>query len=98
MCIRDRYNPAYRGKLGVGYLDAGAALSKDEGIAPEPVTDLQVEWKYSSAFLTWSVTRDEDNGKAAYYHIYWSTQSLEGIDVYKRQGQWDLPGLEMPYR
>ena len=31
-------------------------------------------------FLTWSVTRDEDNGKAAYYHIYWSTQSLEGID------------------
>lgn len=76
----DQYNPAYRGKLGVGYLDAGAALSKDEGIAPEPVTDLQVEWKYSSAFLTWSVTRDEDNGKAAYYHIYWSTQSLEGID------------------
>lgn len=24
----DQYNSAYRGKLGVGYLDAGAALSK----------------------------------------------------------------------
>lgn len=76
----DQYNPAYRGRLGVGYLDAGAAISKDEGIAPDPVTDLLVEWKYSSAFLTWSVTRDEDNGKPAYYHIYWSPQPLEKVD------------------
>lgn len=76
----DQYNPAYRGRLGVGYLDAGAAISKDEGIAPDPVTDLLVEWKYSSAFLTWSVTRDGDNGKPAYYHIYWSPQPLEKVD------------------
>ena len=76
----DRYNPSFRGNLGAGYVDAAAALQSDEGIAPDPVTDLQIEWSYNSALLTWSVTRDEDNKTAAYYQVYWSTEPLENID------------------
>lgn len=76
----DVYNPYYAGKMGVGYMDAAGALQVDEGIAPEPVTDLQVTWKSNSAVLNWSVTRDEDNGVPEKYYIYWSSQSLNNID------------------
>lgn len=74
------YNPTYRGKLGSGYLDAAMALQVDQGIAPDPVTDLAIEWGANFANLTWTVTRDEDNGSPDRYTIYWSTQSLNGID------------------
>lgn len=75
------YNTSkYSGKLGRGYIDAGIALQIDEGIAPEPVTDLQISWKARSASLKWSVTEDEDNGTPDKYKIIWSQQALDHVD------------------
>lgn len=79
----DQYNPTYTGKLGVGYVDAAAALQADEGIAPDPVTDLQVEWGANSVVLSWSVTKDDDNGTPDSYNVYVSTSPLDTIDFSK---------------
>lgn len=81
----DQYNPTYTGKLGVGYVDAAAALQVDEGIAPDPVTDLQVEWGANSVVLSWSVTKDDDNGTPDSYNVYVSTNSLDTIDFSKTE-------------
>lgn len=76
----DEYNYPYKKELGSGYIDAGKALLEDKGIAPDPVTDLQIAWGSSSMLLTWSMTADEDNGVPKTYNVYWSLQSLENID------------------
>lgn len=76
----ERYNSAYLGKMGVGYVDAAAALQVDYHIAPDPVTDLAVEWYANSVKLTWSVTADEDNGTPARYHIYVSPDGFGDVD------------------
>lgn len=76
----DQYNSAYFGKMGVGYVDAAAALQVDQGIAPEPVTDLTIEWASNSVKLTWSVTADEDNGTPAQYNIYVSPTALKDVN------------------
>lgn len=83
----DRYQDApYKGKLGVGYIDAALALRIDNGIAPEPVTDLRASWLSNSVGLTWTVTADDDNVKAYRYDIFLSKEALdedadlEGLD------------------
>ncbi len=76
----DQYNRAYVGKMGAGYVDAAAALQVDEKIAPDPVTDLQVEWASNSVVLTWSVTRDEDNGTPVKYNVYASSNGWDHVD------------------
>lgn len=70
------YNPGYKDKLGKGYIDANIALGKDEGIPPEPVTDLQTQFYPTRATFTWTITKDEDNGVPMRYDIAYSTQSL----------------------
>ena len=76
----DQYNRAYFGKMGIGYVDAAAALQVDEGIAPEPVADLNIEWQSNSVKLTWSVTKDEDNGTPAQYNVYVSRTAWNDVD------------------
>lgn len=76
----DQYNSPYIGKMGIGYVDAAAALQVDENIAPEPVTDLKIEWHSNSVELTWSVTKDEDNGTPAQYNVYVSETAWNGVD------------------
>ncbi len=76
----DQYNSAYIGKMGVGYVDAAAALQVDNGIAPEPVTDLEIEWHSNSVELTWSVTKDEDNGTPARYNVYVNSSAFDGVN------------------
>lgn len=77
----DQYNRNYAGKMGAGYVDAAAALVVDEGIAPEPVTDLNVEWGSNSVVLSWSVTADADNGTPDKYNVYISTNSWDQVDL-----------------
>lgn len=76
----DRYNSPYIGKMGVGYVDAAAALEVDNDIAPDPVTDLEIEWHSNSVKLTWSVTADEDNGTPARYNVYVSPNAFGDVD------------------
>ena len=77
----DQYNAGYRGKMGVGYIDAALALQEDRGIAPEPVADLAITWGAASVLLKWSVTSDEDNGTPDRYDIYVKTQSFDNMDL-----------------
>lgn len=72
----DAYNPGYKDKLGKGYIDASMALGSDEGIAPDPVTDLHVDYYPTRALFSWTITRDEDNGTPMRYDIAYSTQPL----------------------
>lgn len=87
----DVYNPAYRGRMGVGYIDAALVLQTDRGIAPDPVTDLKAVWGSVYTVLNWSVTRDEDNGVPDHYDVYLDTlpladRDLTGMDVKETVG------------
>lgn len=76
----DTYNSSYVGKMGAGYIDAGTLIQTDEGIPPQEVKDLSINWKSTKATLTWSVTKDEDNGTPTLYEIYWSNQPLNTLN------------------
>lgn len=77
----NQYNPLYTGKLGKGYIDANLALGQDKGIAPDPVTDLEVSWLPTRANLSWTITRDEDNIVPMRYDLAYSTQAIsESLD------------------
>ncbi len=67
-------NPKYRGKIGVGYIDAFRALEGTiETIAPKPVGELKAkDIKYYDTTISWLVPADEDAfTEVAYaYDIY----------------------------
>ncbi len=67
-------NPKFRGKIGVGYIDAARALdAKIETLAPQEALNLNVkELEYYDARIKWQVSEDEDAyTKVAYaYDIY----------------------------
>lgn len=83
----DVHNPGYRGKLGKGCIDAGMALGKDEGIPPDPVTDLELRCYPTRVTFAWTVTRDEDNGVPMRYDLAYSTQALPDSLDYARLPQ-----------
>ncbi|MDR1755659.1 MAG: S8 family serine peptidase, partial [Culturomica sp.] len=72
----DGHNPTLKGKLGSGYVDAALCLQTDQGIAPDPVDDLTLQWASNSVLLRWNVTRDEDNGVPFQYDLYISSEPL----------------------
>lgn len=77
----DTYNPAYKGKMGAGYIDASMVLGGGSGIPPQSVEDLKASWKAFSVDLNWVVPVDEDDEKPASFEIYWSTSSLSGVNL-----------------
>ncbi|KAA6348816.1 Thermophilic serine proteinase, partial [termite gut metagenome] len=74
----DAYNPGYVGKLGVGMIDAYAALTGkvDVVVDMNPVTDLTGVWDTYSVSLTWS---DPNGSGVTEYDIYWSQNSLADV-------------------
>lgn len=83
----NQYNPAYKDKLGKGYIDAALALGRDEGIAPDPVTDLQLQGLPTRLKLTWTITKDDDNGVPMRYDIIYSAQPLPADPDYSNLPQ-----------
>lgn len=64
---------ALKGKMGVGFIDAGYALSEPEKTAPKKVEEIKVlEANYYDAKISWTVTADEDavTQTAFAYDIY----------------------------
>ena len=56
--------------MGSGLLNAELALSEDNGIPPNVITDLDVVDTFStSVLLTWTAPSDDDTGNAALYTI-----------------------------
>ena len=73
----DSYNPAYIGKLGTGAIDAASVIADNAGIAPEKITDLQVEGATQEfAILKWTVPADNDDGQPMSYDIYYHTEPI----------------------
>ena len=71
----DELNPAYKGKLGKGYIDAEAAFESDTKIAPEKVGTLTLTPDFVDITAEWSIAKDE--GKtAAFYRLYISPNDL----------------------
>lgn len=69
-------DPTLKGKVGVGYVDAGIAVNDPEKVAPEAPSDLStIQVNYYDAKVSWSVTSDTDasSGIAFAYDVYIST-------------------------
>ena len=76
----DSYNPEYKGRLGVGLIDAYLAVSMDRGIDPDPVTDLRHSDTAGEVELTWTVPEDGDDGRANSFILMWRVGTLENPD------------------
>lgn len=77
----DAENPRYKGKLGVGYVDAYAALTlMNEDKAPDKpqflVDKSQKEAGYVDLNIYWTVPKDEDDGTPIKYKLYMSDKEL----------------------
>lgn len=66
-------NASYRGKMGVGYIDAAIALSAPEKVAPAQVEKINIKTLgFYDATISWNVTGDTDalTKRAFSYAIY----------------------------
>lgn len=72
----DAHNPAYAGRLGLGYIDAARALDENGNKKPGNVTDLTAEAEYTALTLSWSAVMDEDDGTATKFLLYFSDKAL----------------------
>ncbi|MBS2099430.1 S8 family serine peptidase [Carboxylicivirga linearis] len=77
----DSYNPDYEGKLGIGIVNAAAALADLNAPAPAIVSDLYVESYQNTIDCRWSVTGNTDLLKATNYTFYYSNSSFSMDDV-----------------
>ncbi|MGI6074561.1 MAG: S8 family serine peptidase [Fermentimonas sp.] len=91
----DKYNPYYKGQLGVGLVDAYTALTLvNHEIAPEKPKFLVDKFKdndFTSIDVYWTVPADEDDGTALRYKLYISEEELNK-DNYKEKGKLAGPG------
>ncbi len=72
-------NPNYNGMLGSGRINALKALTVNEGIAPNMVTDLAASLvSFDGLRLTWTAPEDQDNEKASSYILKMSTSAING--------------------
>ena len=76
----DELNPAYKGKLGKGYIDAEAAFESDTKIAPEKVGTLTLTPDFVDITAEWSIANDEDK-TAAFYRLYISPNDLTAENI-----------------
>lgn len=72
----DEINPQYRGKLGVGYIDATKALAVDMQKLPEAVKAVKVDEGFDTLTLHFDAVADEDDGSALYYQLYYGDLKL----------------------
>ena len=76
----DELNPAYKGKLGKGYIDAEAAFESDTKIAPVKVGTLTLTPDFVDITAEWSIAKDEDK-TAAFYRLYISPNDLTAENI-----------------
>lgn len=69
-------NPATKGRMGRGYIDALAALSPMGNKAPNAVSDVTVGESMTGLRISFKTVADEDDVKAISYKIYASTTPI----------------------
>lgn len=86
----DEQNPGFEGKLGVGYLDAYAAVrNQNEDKAPDAPKinkEKSSDTQYTSIKVYWEVPKDADDEQASFYKLYSSTEKLTASN-YKQKGK-----------
>lgn len=65
-------NEQYRGKYGIGYIDATKAMNMGDGEAPSAVTDLDLQAAQDYIMASWTIPASSDNVVASHI-IYYST-------------------------
>jgi len=78
------YNSSYTGQLGVGLIDAYAALG---GFAAPEKPSTSTTWNADNIRVRIKIVPDVDNGPVQSYEFFWGTSSTSGLDP-------DNPGSE----
>lgn len=65
---------------GRGLVDTEAAVGGMSTVAPDPITDLEVEARANLIYYSFSVPADEDNGTPATARIYYSENQFSADD------------------
>ncbi len=74
----DAADSTYAGLLGIGRLNAFAALQEDDGLPPEPINDLsESDVSITSITLNWTAPADPGNGSASSYDLRYSTDPID---------------------
>ena len=99
----DAHNPNYAGRLGVGYIDAARTLAENKNQKPENISDLKADPEYTAMTLHWTAIKDEDDGTAIKYLLYFSDKQLtasnyKSITPYTINAQGYKPGEKVKYK
>lgn len=79
-------NPEYAGRLGVGYIDAAAALvDKISKTPPQPAKWNDIKAKHTGLELSWQVSSDADDVKAFGYELYVFNEQLSMANLNQAQ-------------
>lgn len=75
------YNPAYKGLLGSGLINAYRCLDQNGPLPPDPVDLIWTSALANFITLKWLIPADPDGGKAFAHNLYYSTRSMEDLDI-----------------
>lgn len=76
-----KYNLAYRGKLGVGLVNAFAPIANSSTIAPNNIASISGDVKSNMATISVIVPVDADDDKPAGINIYYSTSPITSLNT-----------------
>ncbi len=91
------YNKSFKGKLGVGMVDALAALRDSGTVAPDPVSDVQFANMDDSLTVEWTIPSDDDSGKPYAFILFLSDTSIGGLSFDQVKEQATLCDTVMVY-
>lgn len=67
----------YKGRMGRGYIDASAVFAENKHKAPAKIAQLHTDdVSFTTARLSWTAVRDEDDGQPVEYKVYLSTHPI----------------------
>lgn len=75
------YNTGKAGKLGVGMVNAAAALANEGPLPPAEVEGVEASSKANQITVSWKVATDPESGKAARNAVFYSDKSLADFEV-----------------
>lgn len=72
----DMHNPKYKGRLGIGYIDAALTFAENMNKKPEKVTEITADEEFTTLTINWNAVSDEDDGSPSKYLLYFSDKAI----------------------
>ena len=91
-------NPAYKGNIGRGLIDAGLILTENPNVAPESVVDASVSSNGLTVTFDWNVPADGNGMAVLNYEITYESRST-GLFAYKNSSYsavYDIINTQLP--